>query len=130
MGSPFTTPGALSWHELTSNNCQAAMQFYGEIFGWTFKTMDMPQGPYYIIENQGAHIGGIAPNPCPKLPSHWTGYITVSDVDDVAIKAKTMGGELLYGPEDIPKVGRFCWIKDPEGAIIAAISYHNPDKWI
>ena len=125
MGSPFKTPGTLSWHELTSNNCKDSMGFYGEIFGWKFKRMDMPQGPYYIIENQGVSIGGIAPNPSPKQPSHWTGYITVADVDEVAIKAKTLGGDLLYGPEDIPNIGRFCWIQDPAGAIIAAITYEK-----
>lgn len=128
MGSPFHTPGALSWHELTSNDCNDSMTFYGEVFGWTFKAVDMPQGPYFIIENQGQRIGGITPNPCPTLPSHWTGYITVADVDEAAIKAKTLGGELLYGPEDIPNVGRFCWIKDPAGAIIAAICYQFPDE--
>ncbi|RTR36569.1 VOC family protein [Shewanella canadensis] len=123
MGSPFTTPGALSWHELTSNHCEDSITFYGEVFGWEFKTMHLGHGPYHIIENQGVAIGGITPNPCPKQTSHWTGYITVEDVDSVAIKAKSLGGELLYGPEDIPRVGRFCWIKDPQGAIIAAISY-------
>ena len=128
MGSPFKTTGTLSWHELTSNNCKDSMGFYGEIFGSTFKKMDMPQGPYYIIENQGTSIGGIAPNPSPNLPSHWTGYITVTDVDEVAIKAKTLGGDLLYGPEDIPNIGRFCWIQDPAGAIIAAITYQKVDK--
>jgi predicted enzyme related to lactoylglutathione lyase len=123
MDSAFNTAGALSWHELTTNNTEEAMGFYGEIFGWKFRTVKMPHGQYHIIENQGASIGGITDNLIPSLPSHWTGYITVSDVDLVAINAKKLGGEVVFGPENIPQVGRFCWIKDPQGALIAAISY-------
>ncbi|NRD74244.1 VOC family protein [Shewanella sp. VB17] len=123
MQAPNSPRGALGWHELTSNSCQDAFNFYGEIFGWTFKTMQMPHGPYHIIENDGVDIGGIAPNPCPQQESHWTGYVTVANVDDVAMKARSLGAEILYGPEDIPQVGRLCWIKDPQGAIIAAITY-------
>ncbi|MBO2624843.1 VOC family protein [Shewanella algae] len=128
MNSPFTTHGALSWHELAANDSELAMRFYGEIFGWSFKTMQLPQGPYHIIENDGISIGGITDSPAPAMPSNWTGYITVKDVDAVAIKAKALGGDVLYGPEDIPQVGRFCWIKDPCGAIIAAITYSSPTK--
>ncbi len=128
MQTPYNTPGALGWHELTSNSCEDAFSFYGAVFGWTFKTMQTSHGPYHIIENEGEKIGGIAPNPCPEQESHWTSYVTVKDVDEVAIKVISLGGELLYGPEDIPEVGRLCWIKDPQGAIIAAITYHKTDK--
>ncbi|QYK07745.1 VOC family protein [Shewanella mangrovisoli] len=123
MDSAFNTAGALGWHELTTHDTEEAMRFYGEVFGWQFRTVKMPHGQYHLIENQGVGIGGITDNLIPALPSRWTGYVTVADVDLVAINAKKLGGDILFGPEDIPKVGRFCWIKDPQGAIIAAISY-------
>ncbi|MEL4428702.1 MULTISPECIES: VOC family protein [Shewanella] len=123
MDSAFNTAGALGWHELTTHDTEEAMRFYGEVFGWQFRTVKMPHGQYHLIENHGVGIGGITDNLIPALPSHWTGYVTVADVDLVAINAKKLGGDILFGPEDIPKVGRFCWIKDPQGAIIAAISY-------
>lgn len=123
MDSAFNTAGALGWHELTTHNTEEAMRFYGEVFGWQFRTVKMPHGQYHLIENQGVGIGGITDNQLPTRPSHWTGYVTVADVDLVAINAKKLGGDILFGPEDIPKVGRFCWIKDPQGAVIAAISY-------
>lgn len=123
MDSAFNTAGALGWHELTTHNTEEAMRFYSEVFGWQFRTVKMPHGQYHLIENQGVGIGGITDNQLPTLPSHWTGYVTVADVDLVAINAKKLGGDILFGPEDIPKVGRFCWIKDPQGAVIAAISY-------
>ncbi len=130
MASNFTRHGALSWHELTSNDVEASMTFYSEVFGWRFRTIDIDEGPYQIIENQGQSIGGIMESPAPAMPSNWTGYITVSNVDTVIKAVERMGGCILFGPEDIPDIGRFCWIKDPQGAIIAAISYHKnaPNK--
>ncbi|KFZ38653.1 glyoxalase [Shewanella mangrovi] len=128
MTSPFNTHGSLSWHELTSTNPEEAIKFYSKVFGWSFSTLDLPHGRYYLIENHGANIGGITESLTPEMPSTWTGYITVEDVDEVAINARALGGELIYGPEDIPRIGRFCWIKDPTGAIIAAISYSPISK--
>ncbi|QSX35805.1 VOC family protein [Shewanella sedimentimangrovi] len=122
MNSPFTTPGALGWHELASRDPRQSMSFYSQVFGWQFKTIKLQDGPYHIIENHGEAIGGIAPDKGTG-PARWTGYITVEDVDAVAATARSLGGKLLYGPEDIAGIGRFCWLEDPLGAVIAAISY-------
>lgn len=127
MTSPFSVPGAISWQELGTQNPKEAMNFYQKVFGWKFKTITLENGPYYIIENQGKEIGGISKNLCPDLPSHWTGYITVDDIDAIAFQVKSLGGEVIFGPQDIVEIGRFCWIKDPQGAVIAAISYFKPD---
>jgi predicted enzyme related to lactoylglutathione lyase len=59
----------------------------------------------------------------PGVPPHWTAYITVTDVDAVAKKAQEMGGTALVPPTDIPTVGRFCVLKDPQGAVLAFIQY-------
>lgn len=115
--------GALSWHELTTASPNMAMHFYAQIFNWEFTTVNLPHGDYHLIQHQGKSIGGITPNLQPEQAAFWTGYITVDDVDLVAIKVKQLGGELVFGPEDIDNIGRFCWIKDPQGAMIAAISY-------
>ncbi|TKB48831.1 VOC family protein [Ferrimonas sediminicola] len=123
MSSPFETHGAHSWQELSTSDPAAAMVFYGPLFGWTFTEKQMEMASYHIIENGGVGVGGIMQAPEPGMPAVWTGYVTVTDVDAVAAKAVELGGELLYGPQDIPEVGRFCWIRDPQGAVIAAISY-------
>lgn len=125
MTSPFRTHGSMSWQELGTSEPQVAMRFYQKVFGWNYSTLKLPHGDYHLIENQGVNIGGISENLCPTLPNNWTGYVTVDDVDHTAIMARELGGEIIYGPEDIPQVGRFCWIKDPTGAIIAAISYRQ-----
>ena len=43
-------------------------------------------------------------------------------------KARRLGGRVLYGPMDIPKVGRFAIIADPQGADFAVFQTAGPDR--
>ena len=63
------------------------------------------------------------PGSAPDAPPHWGTYVTVEDVDATARKAEALGAKTLVPPTDIPKVGRFCMLQDPQGAVIAAITY-------
>ena len=65
------------------------------------------------------------PIPQQGMPPNWGTYVTVDDVDAVAKQAQQLGGKILVGPQDIPTVGRFCVIQDPQGAVIGAITYAN-----
>jgi predicted enzyme related to lactoylglutathione lyase len=57
------------------------------------------------------------------MPPAWGNYITVKDVDATVALAKDLGGKVLVEPRDIPEVGRFCVIQDPQGAWLTAITY-------
>ena len=61
-------------------------------------------------------------------PPQWGCYVTVDDVDATAAQAAEMGGVVLMPPRDIPDVGRFCLIQDPQGAVISAITYRQPQE--
>jgi len=95
-----------------------AEKFYGELLGWTFKHMDMgPSGTYRLIIANGREQGGIFQmRTGDNIPSHWCGYVSVPDVDGAAKVAESKGGKLVFGPADIPDVGRFAYLLDPEGA--------------
>jgi len=84
---PFQTPGAVSWHELTTPDPAAAQAFYGALFGWRFETMNMGPGPYHVVK-VGADdaIGGIMATPpeAKGAPPMWGSYVTVSDCDAAA----------------------------------------------
>jgi predicted enzyme related to lactoylglutathione lyase len=56
-------------------------------------------------------------------PPNWGCYVTVSDVDATAAKAEELGGKILMPPTDIPNVGRFSVLQDPQGAVISEITY-------
>jgi predicted enzyme related to lactoylglutathione lyase len=59
------------------------------------------------------------------MPPMWGAYVTVDNVDLTAKTAEQLGAKLLVPPTDIPNVGRFCVIQDPQGAVINAITYKD-----
>jgi hypothetical protein len=49
----------------------------------------------------------------------WTGYITVDDVDGDARRITEAGGRILSPGMDIPGIGRFAMLSDPQGVTFA-----------
>jgi hypothetical protein len=56
------------------------------------------------------------------MKPNWKPYFAVSDVDATAKKVKSAGGQIHQPPADIPKVGRFSIVSDPQGASFALIT--------
>lgn len=110
--------GALCWNELQTRQRDRAQEFYTKLFGWTPKA-----SPEYVEMHVGeAAIGGLMtmqPQVPAQVPAHWLPYFWVDDVDASAAKASGSGGNTLVPPMDIPKVGRFAVIADPQGAVFA-----------
>jgi predicted enzyme related to lactoylglutathione lyase len=124
----FQTHGAIGWTELTTTNPTQASEFYGPMFGWKIEVMDMGTGPYHVLKVGEESIGGIMAMPpgAPAMPPNWCPYVTVSDVDASAAKCAALGGTVCMGPMDIPGVGRFAVIQDPQGAMLNIITYASP----
>ena len=51
-------------------------------------------------------------------PPSWLGYVGVDDVDASTAKAKGLGATVYVEPRDIPNVGRFSVIANPQMAVI------------
>jgi len=51
------------------------------------------------------------------FPPCWLPYFMVDDVDASAKKVTSLGGKVHMGPQDIPNVGRFATVSDPQGAM-------------
>ncbi len=127
MSQVFETHGMVSWTELTTTDPEAAKAFYGEVFGWRFQDSDMGEdGIYSVIQVGEQQIGGIMATPALAQghPPTWSSYVTVDDLEATLAKATNAGGRILFGPKDIPEVGRFALVQDPQGANIMAIAYH------
>ena len=76
---------------------------------------------YTIVKNGDQQVGGIFANPpgAENVPPHWLGYVSVESVDGAVEKAKRLGGTIMKEPTDIPNIGRFAIILDPQGAAVA-----------
>lgn len=127
MDDPRYTPGKFSWNELLTTDPEGAKTFYGQLFGWTSQDWPMSDFNYSIVKAGETEVGGIMPIPshAKGMPPTWGAYVTVEDVDATAQLAEKLGGKILVPPTDIPTVGRFTVIQDPQGAVISAIKYEK-----
>jgi len=119
---PITPPGSWCWNELYTPDEQKALRFYEQLVGYTHDTMDMgPEGTYYLLKKDGVSRGGLMRSVEPKAPPMWLPYVAVADCDASAEKAKSLGGQVVRSPTDIPGVGRFAVLVDTLGAAVAII---------
>jgi len=123
----FKTAGAFSWTELMTPDPKAATEFYGQLFGWQFDVMNMGQGDYHVVKTDGTAVGGIMGiPPGQSMPTAWSAYVTVADADAAVAKCQALGGKVCVGPMDIPNVGRFAVLQDPQGAVFNVMAYSPP----
>ncbi|NJM74746.1 MAG: VOC family protein [Acaryochloridaceae cyanobacterium RU_4_10] len=125
MNNPYQQHGAFSWCELMTTDLKGAEAFYSKLFGWTMADGPVEGMEYRVVSAGGQGIGGLMTLPPDKqnIPPHWGSYVTVDDADATAKLAEELGGKILISPHDIPTVGRFTLLQDPQGAVISAISY-------
>ena len=125
MDEQLMRQGVFSWCELMTTDVAAAKEFYSKLFGWHMDDMQIPGMSYTILHAAGREVGGIMAIPADAagMPPMWGTYVTVDNVDATARQAQALGGQVLVPPRDIPEVGRFCVIRDPQGAVISAITY-------
>jgi predicted enzyme related to lactoylglutathione lyase len=116
--------GAFGWNELGTRDTGAAKEFYGAVFGWEADDQDMGEmGTYTIWKVGDAMVGGmldITGRVPDEVPAHWLVYFTVEDADAAVERVKAGGGDLRFGPTDIP-VGRFAVVADQFGAAFAVM---------
>ena len=55
------------------------------------------------------------------IPPHWLVYFAVDDCDAKVQKATELGAGVMKPADDIPGIGRFAILIDPQGAAFAII---------
>ncbi len=115
------TQGRFVWYELMTTDTEGAKAFYKAVVGWDVQDMPMPGMTYTILSIGGTQVAGLMARPemAKNTPPAWFGYVAVDDVDASAEQAKKLGGQVHVPPTDIPNVGRFSMIADPQGAVIS-----------
>ncbi len=118
------TEGTFIWYELTTRDPKAAIRFYQDVVGWRTQAFE-GNLPYTIWLAGDGGVGGIAPlsdeeKKAGTQPS-WMAYVRADDVDALTSKAKSLGARTSVEPRDIPTVGRFSVIADPQGAVTGTL---------
>jgi predicted enzyme related to lactoylglutathione lyase len=124
MNSPFF------WFDVMTKDVAASMKFYSSFTGWT--AQEFMGGAYHVINAGPVGLGGFMSNKPqepgkPESPQMWLGYVHVSDVDATVKRAEKLGAKTIAPPQDIPTVGRFSVLADPQGAGFAVFKPTPPD---
>ncbi len=139
--------GSLNFNSLHTRDVQGAKAFYGAVFGWGI--LELPGGfEMWTLPGYGEHLetftpglremvaesGGpegfidvvasMQPIPAdqPDTPAHWGVTFAVDDADEIAERAKELGGSVVAPPMDAPWV-RMTVLADPQGASFIASKY-------
>jgi uncharacterized protein len=121
--------GRFLWYDLMTTDPAGAETFYTKVAGWGVQSYNDLPSPYTMFTRGGVPIGGRMQLPADAVkmgaPSHWLAYIGTPDVDKTAADALALGARTYVAPQDIPTVGRFAVVADPQGATIAFFSPLN-----
>jgi predicted enzyme related to lactoylglutathione lyase len=115
--------GRFIWHELMTTDPDAAGNFYSTVVPWKTQPSGMPS--YTLWMSGKTRAGGLMALPDGEsngTPPHWIIYIGTPDVDATVEAAQKLGGKVLKAASDIPNVGRFAVLSDPQGAAFAAFT--------
>lgn len=123
-------PGTVCWNELLTTNTDIAARFYMNLFGWKPTIQPMAPGQYtmFSLGAQGAQ-GGDRPvagmltmaKDWGTVPPNWLVYFCVENCDQSVSRAKSAGAGVIAPPSNIPSIGRFSVLHDPQGAVFALI---------
>jgi uncharacterized protein len=121
-------PNSHCWNELGTNDTAKAGDFYTTVFGWTKDVQQMGPSEYTMFKNGDRPAGGMyqLPPDMATVPPNWMVYFAVADCDAAAEKAGSLGATTIMPPTDIPNIGRFSMLLDPQGAAFAIIKLETP----
>lgn len=122
-GQPFF------WYDLMTSDPDAAVKFYAAVVGWTSQRFEMAPTSNYTVLNVGERgVGGVMALQQQDMPPAWIGYIYTPDIDAACKSLEKTGGKIHRPPTEIPTVGRFAVVSDPQGAMFMFLAPQGPDQ--
>ena len=119
MGQP------LIHFEIIGQDREKLQSYYSELFGWELDT-DNPMGYGLVqrdgnINSDGIGIGGGVGGGPDGYEGHVTFYVEVPDVEAAMVKAESLGGTRVMGPDEVMEGLEIAQFKDPEGHTIGLV---------
>jgi predicted enzyme related to lactoylglutathione lyase len=116
--------GEFAWHELSSSDWEASMRFYSQLFNWEkIREHDMgANGTYVVFGQNGEALGGMFTRRDDASKSNWTSYVEVPSIQQAMDTVKSHGGQVMYGPHEVPGGSWIAMCADPQGATFAITS--------
>jgi uncharacterized protein len=117
----YAEESTITWWELMTPDPKRAVEFYTQLFGYGTEDFPGQQGTYTVLTHKGENAAGVMTSPQAEMPAAWTPYFQVADADATLERATRLGANAMMPVTETEGVGRFSWIADPQGAVIALI---------
>ncbi|MBV8505349.1 MAG: VOC family protein, partial [Alphaproteobacteria bacterium] len=112
-----------------TTDMKTAKLFYANVVGWGARDASAPALGYSLFTVADLPVAGLMNMPEDAhntgAPPHWIGYVAVDDVDSVVDRIKQLGGAVHVPPTDVPGIGRFSIVADPQMATLALVKGLN-----
>src|ERR1700687_4232202 len=114
--------GRFVWQELMTEDTATAAAFYSKVVGCGAEPSAV-DATYTQFGIGSAHYAGMMRLPDEARASgakpQWLAYIGAADVEATMAAAERLGGKVMQPAQDIPTIGRFAILNDPQGAAFA-----------
>lgn len=111
--------GTPCWVDAQVDDQQAAIEFYGHLFGWQAVPAPSGRGDYFVAHKDDQTVAGIGPKPPGmELPCSWTVYLAADDCAAGVRAAGNAGGRFPADPVDVGTAGRMAVGIDGAGAAL------------
>jgi predicted enzyme related to lactoylglutathione lyase len=121
--------GRFVWYEQLTKDQKKSIDFYTQVMGWKTETFKGSNDYVMWVSEQGP-LGGVEKLPDEAarmgMPPLWMAHVQVENVDATAAQVKKLGGKVNKEPTDLPTVGRFAVISDPQGAVLSIFTPSTP----
>lgn len=121
-GKPNQNPAQFCWQDLAATDARTAAAFYAELFGWQARRQVTNGGEWFCLTHEGANIASLFQLDARQLaggvPSHWTPYVGVADIEQAAARVPELGGQVLVAPFTVDGLARVSLINDSAGALL------------
>jgi predicted enzyme related to lactoylglutathione lyase len=112
-------PGVPCWIDTQQPDRDAALRFYGAVFGWSFENhLQRGDRAYDLATVDGRVVAAIGSGPSDTTAT-WTTYIGVDDVEAAVANVEAAGGTVVAPPLRAGSAGRLALVTDPTGANLA-----------
>ncbi len=120
------------WYELMTSDLAEAEKFYPPVVGWATQEFPGSTMRYVVVNAAGVGVGGMMtiPDEAARMGARpaWVGYIRAGDVDKQTADLAAAGGHVHRPPQDIPGVGRFSVVADPQGAMFMLLQPNGAEQ--
>jgi len=108
--------------EVIGKDGEKLQSYYSDLFGWKIDSSN-PMS-YGIVQREGnvnadgiGIGGGVGAGP-EGYEGHITFYVEVSDVEAALVKAESLGGTRIFGPDVVTEGVEIGQFTDPEGHVV------------